>query len=111
MKRYIRTDSIYGESRIADNLNEIEQMLKGMRYFISDDNSYIDVILPSGFTESTLMSEGMLGKWFEDHGYNVSFRTGDYEYTTKPEITNYRSMEKRKGHTAFLRNRCIMTIR
>ena len=105
MKRYIRSSS-----RIQDNMYELENRLSGLKYFVGSDGSYIDVILPKGYTEETLMSEGMLGRWFEDHGYNVSFRTGDYEYETQPEIINHRSMEKRKGHTAFLRNRCIMTV-
>lgn len=105
MKRYIRSST----NRIQDNLYEIEQMLGRLKYVVDGDE--IRVALNSTDTEELLMSEGMLGRWFADRGYDVSFTRGDFEYTTKPEWTNYRGIERSKGHKAYLRNRLIMTIR
>ena len=55
------------------------------------------------------MSDGMLGVWFRDNGFEVSFSRGDVEYQTKPAF-NVRSMRSEKGHKAFLRNRLILTV-
>ena len=60
-------------------------------------------------TEEELMSEGMLGRWFADHGFTVSWSRGDVEYMTKGEF-NTRSMTKYKGRKANLRNRLIGTF-
>jgi len=74
-----------------------------------DENHKIIIPFPKGTTEEELMSDGMLGKWFVDNGFDISFETGDYEYATKGEF-NPRSMTKYKGRQAFLRDRLIATI-
>lgn len=75
---------------------------------IDTENHIIEI--PFGYSdkEETLMEEGMIGKWFADNGFNVSFRKGDYEYQTKGEFNSI-AMLKTKGHTAYLRNRLILT--
>ena len=81
--------------------------LKGATF--DDKNHKIVIPFPKGTTEEELMSDGMLGKWFVDNGFDISFETGDYEYTTKGEF-NTRSMIKYKGRQAFLRDRLIATV-
>lgn len=75
------------------------------------ENHVIIIPLYSNSTEEELMSDGMLGAWFRDNGFDVSFSRGDVEYQTKPQWTNYRGMQRSKGHTAYLRNRLILTAR
>ena len=50
----------------------------------------------------------MLGRWFADNGFDVSFEKRDVEYTTKGDF-NVRSMIRYRGRTAYLRNRLVMT--
>lgn len=73
------------------------------------DNHKIIIPFPSGVTEQDLMEPGMLGEWFKTKGFDISFRKGDMEYQTKGNF-NTASMRKEKGHTAYLRNRLIMTV-
>ena len=70
-------------------------------------NHVIIIPFSPGISEEFVMEPGMLGRWFADNGFNVEFSKGDVEYTTKPEWTNYRGLERSKGHKAFLRNRLI----
>ena len=72
------------------------------------DNHKIIIPFSSGVTEQDLMEPGMLGEWFKSNGFDISFRNGDVEYQTKGNF-NTASMRKEKGHTAYLRNRLIMT--
>ena len=106
MKRYIRSSAT---NRIQANLAEIEEMLGRLKYVVDDDE--IRVAFSASDTPESLMDEGMIGRWFADRGYDVSFHRGDFEYTTKPDWINYRGSIRSKGHTAYLRNRLIMTIR
>ena len=73
------------------------------------ENCTIVIPFPSGVTEQDLMEPGMLGEWFKSNGFDISFRKGDVEYQTKGNF-NTASMRKEKGHTAYLRNRLIMTV-
>lgn len=102
---------IYSSNRIEDNLFAIESQLKGLKYNISPDKDEIEIAMPPGAREDELMQEPMLGKWFADRGFDVSFRKGDFEYQTKPDWINYKAIRRSKPHTAYLRNRLIMMIR
>ena len=70
------------------------------------------IIIPFGkdTTEEEVMGEGMLGKWFADNGFDITFSTGDIEYMTKGGWMNYSGWVKESGHKAYLRNRLIATI-
>ena len=109
MKRYIKSTS--STIRLSDIQSELEAMLKTRKYYNLDyDRNILEMPCSAGITESDMLAEGMLGDWFKQKGFNVSFRKGDFEYTTKPTWINYRGSVQSKGHTAYLRNRLIMTI-
>ena len=74
------------------------------------ENRIIKIPFGSSTTEADLMSEGMLGDWFKNHGFNVSFEKGDYEYTTQGEWINRRAWTRTAPKKAYLRNRLIMVI-
>lgn len=105
MKRYIKSSTIP-----ETTLNQAIKFAEGIKHSTVDLNNHI-IIIPFGSTstEDILMSEGMLGKWFADNGFDIKFSRGDYEYQTQGEF-NHRSLTKYKGHKAFLRNRLIATI-
>ena len=69
------------------------------------------IVIPfsRGVDQEELMQEGMLGKWFSDNGFNISFRTGDVEYTTQDSWMSYKGAIRQRGRRANLRNRLIMT--
>ena len=107
MKRYIRSS---GDIPYP-TLKEAMDMVKGFdRTEYDIDNHRIVVPLSPGITEDEIMQEGMLGPWFIDHGFDLSFTTGDFEYITKGTF-NTRAM-RREGASSkkYLRNRTIMTI-
>lgn len=109
MKRYIRANN--SAYKLSDIRSELEPILKSRKYYNLDyDNNVLELPLSVGITEEEMMEPGMLGDWFKQKGFNVSFRTGDFGYTTKPTWINYRGSVQSKGHTAFLRNRLIMTV-
>lgn len=109
MKRLVR--AAIEHPRLEDYAQEIKDQIRVFKQYNLDfENNLLDIPLPVGVTESDLMSSYGLGKWFEDLGFDVSFRKGDFEYTTKPEWINYRGMRRSKGHTSYLRNRLIMTV-
>ena len=106
MKRYIKSTTEISDA----TLQQAVAMVKSNRQAVVDlANHSIIVPCSSGVTEEDLMSEGMMGRWFEDHGFDVSFSTGDFEYTTKDQF-NPRSMSRSSGHKSYLRNRLIMKI-
>lgn len=91
----------------------IDQAIKfanGFKGSVVDLNNHT-IIIPfsKDSTEEDLMSDGMLGKWFVDNGFDVSFEKKDVEYTTKDKFST-RSMNRTKGHSAYLRNRLVATI-
>ena len=109
MKRYIKFTT--SNIRLSDIRSELEPLLKSRKYYNLDyDNNVLEIPLSTGITEEEMLEPGMLGDWFKQKGFNVSFHTGDFEYTTKPTWINYRGSVQSKGHTAFLRNRLIMTV-
>ena len=105
MKRYVKANTI-SKDILQKAIGFAES---NKRSKIDLQNHIIQIPASAGVTEDLLMEDGMLGKWFVDNGFDVSFEVGDFEYTTKGEF-NVRSMRKSRGHTAYLRNRTIMTI-
>ena len=105
MKRYIKSSGI--STSVLDQAVKFAEGFKGAT--IDVDNHLIVIPFSSNSSEDELMSEGMLGKWYVDHGFDISFNRGDLEYQTKGEF-NSRSMTKYRGHKANLRNRLIATI-
>ena len=77
---------------------------------IDTENHIIEIPFGSSVTKEDLLSEGMLGEWYKNNGFDISFRKGDYEYQTKGNWLNYRARTRSKGHTAYLRNRLILTV-
>lgn len=73
------------------------------------NNHKIVIPFSKDSTEEDLMSEGMLGKWFIDNGFNIEFTRGDMEYTTQDKF-NSRSMNRTRGQKAYLRDRLIGII-
>lgn len=73
------------------------------------NNHKIVIPFSKDSTEEDLMSEGMLGKWFIDNGFNIEFTRGDMEYNTQDKF-NSRSMNRTRGQKAYLRDRLIGTI-
>lgn len=109
MKRYIKAAS--SNIHLSDIRSDLEALLKGRKYYNLDyDNDILEIPCSAGITEDEMLEDGMLGDWFKQKGFNVSFRKDDFEYTTKPTWINYRGSVQSKGHTAYLRNRLIMTI-
>ena len=104
MKRYIKCAEIP-----KSTLLQAIDFAEGFKGSVVDTENHI-IMIPfySSSTESELMSEGMLGRWFADNGFDVSFEKRDVEYTTKGDF-NARSMIRYKGRTAYLRNRLVMT--
>lgn len=74
------------------------------------DNHRIVVPLSSGTTEDDVMSEGMLGSWLAENGFNLSFTVGDFEYLTKGTLNTRAMRREGAGNKRYLRNRTIMTI-
>ena len=56
-----------------------------------------------------LMSEGYLGAWFKERGFEPEIYVADYAYTTKPTYDSH-SCTTYRGHTAYLRNRVTIRI-
>lgn len=93
------------------DLKTAVELVKSNSYAKIDLQNHI-IVYPcsAGISEQDLLDEGMLGKWFIDHGFNVEFDVRDYEYKTKGTF-NVRSMRKEgAGNTRYLRNRTVMTI-
>ncbi len=106
MKRMIRAS----KEITPQVLREVEDQIKLLRgSSIDRDNHIVTVVFPKGFSEDEAMEDGMLGSWFKDKGFNVSFSQGDYEYTTQDTWRNARGWNREKGHKAYLRDRLIMT--
>ena len=104
MKRYIKCAEIP-----KSTLLQAIDFAEGFKGSVVDlENHTIMIPFYSSSTESELMSEGMLGRWFADNGFDVSFEKRDVEYTTKGDF-NARSMTRYRGRTAYLRNRLVMT--
>ncbi len=107
MKRYVRSS----ETLSSTVLHQAIDMIKCFDHTEYDvDNHRIVVPLSPGVTEDELMQDGMLGKWFVDHGFNLSFTVGNFEYTTKGTFNSRAMRRENAGNTRYLRNRLIMTI-
>lgn len=106
MKKYIRSSEISND--VVSKAIKFADDFRGSQ--VDLENHSIVIPFHPGATEEELMSEGMLGAWFVDNGFNISFGYGDCAYTTKPTWTNCRGWVRAKGHTAYLRNRLIATI-
>ena len=106
MKLYIRS------SISPDIISQAENLIKSLKgSYVDRENHEIVVVFPPHATKEQVMDEGMLGKWFVDHGFDVSFEVKDVEYQTQGEWTNYRGWVREKPHTAYLRNRLVLTAR
>lgn len=79
-------------------------------HIIDESNHTIIIPFNKGITEQDVMDDGMIGKWFIDNGFHVSFEIRDFEYTTKDTWINYKGFTRSKGHKATLKNRLIATI-
>ena len=77
---------------------------------IDVENNIFVFAFDKGVTEEDVMADGMLGKWFVDNGFNVSFEVRDFAYDTKGGWINYRGAVKGSGRVAYLRNRLVATI-
>lgn len=104
MKKYIRC-SISND--VLKQAIAFAEDFKG--HNIDLDNHIITIPFSSTSTEELPMSDGMLGRWFQENGFDISFHRGDVEYTTNGNF-NVRSMRKERGRTAYLRNRLIATV-
>lgn len=89
---------------------------KAVEFAESHKGSVIDldghkIVIPfsKDSTEEDLMSDGMLGKWFIDNGFDISFEKRDVEYVTKDKFS-VRGMNRTKGHKANLKDRLVGTI-
>ena len=104
MKQYIRSTTI------SDSvLNQAVDFARGFKGNTVDLYNHLIVIpFESGATVDDLMSDGMLGAWFQDNGFDISFEVKDVQYITKGTF-NPRSMTKYAGKVAYLRNRLVMT--
>lgn len=92
-------------------INEALDFVKGKKGVSIDLNLHrIEYPIDKGLTEEDFMSPGMLGRWFEDNGFNVTFKRSDVEYTTKDSWMNYRGSVRSKGHKAYLRDRLVAEI-
>ena len=105
MKRYIR--SSVNSDMIAKAI-DFAKDFKGA--IIDSDNKHIEIPFSSSSTEEDLMSEGMLGRWFADNGFDIHFEKKDVEYITQDTWRNARGWNREKGHTAYLRNRLVGII-
>ena len=93
-----------------NTLNEAIDFVKNRKGVSIDiENKVIVVPFSSDMSEEVLMGKGMIGEWFEQNGFNISFERRDVEYTTKPRWINRKGMSMSDGHKAFLRNRLVMT--
>ena len=99
------------ESNLPDEvIRKAAEFAKGFKGSKIDlDNHIIVIPFSKDSTEEDLMSEGMLGKWFSDNGFDIEFTRGDLEYTTQDKF-NSRSMNRTRGQKAYLRDRLIGTI-
>lgn len=104
MRRYIRSSHSISDSVIKQAV-EFAEGFKGSR--IDIENHVIEIPFSSNSTEADLMSESMLGKWFKDNGFNVSFERKDVEYNTQGTWRNARGWNRESGHKAYLRNRLV----
>jgi hypothetical protein len=104
MKRYIRCTEI--PKSTLDQAVEFAEGFKGSTVDLANHR----IVIPFGpdSTVEFVMDDGMLGKWFADNGFDISFEKRDVQYLTKGEF-NTRSMIKYKGRPAYLRNRLVMT--
>lgn len=65
---------------------------------IDIENNKMVLPMPKGITEAEMMEDGMMGKWFADNGFTISFKICDFAY------------QPRYRHTSYLRNRLVMTV-
>lgn len=106
MKRYIRASSIS-----ADTLKQAVEFAKSFKGYQIDESNHIIVIpLARGLSKETFMKSGMIGDWFLQNGFDISWSHGDVEYITQPEWRNSRGWNRASGHKAYLRDRDIATI-
>ena len=107
MKRYIRATTI-PDDVVKQAISYLEG--SGDKGSVFDiPNHRMEIVWYKGATEDKIMEEGCMGDWLRQRGFNLSFEVKDVPYTTKPtydahSATNYR------GHTAYLRNRLVMTV-
>lgn len=107
MKRYIRAADIPDD--VVNHARDLLESRADKGSTIDIPNHRMEIVWFKGATESGLMEEGMMGDWLKQHGFDLSFEIKDVEYTTKGTF-NPRSMSKYRGHTAYLRNRLVMTV-
>lgn len=111
MKRYIRASTI-PDDIIKTAISYASSGDKGT--IIDRDNHRIDFVCSKGVSESFIMEEGMLGDWYAKNGFDVSFDVKDVPYDTKARTKEgYRFGalgSNIPSHTAYLRNRLVMTI-
>jgi len=82
--------------------------LKGYQADVNEH--WIFAPMEKGLTAEDMMQEGMLGSYFKEAGFTVSFEKKDVEYMTKGSWRNYRGWDREEGHKAYLRNRICMTL-
>jgi len=107
MKRYIRSSGDISYTLLKQAMDMVK-CFDHTEYDI--DNHRIVVPLSPGTTKDDIMQEGMLGSWFVDHGFELSFTTGDFEYLTKGTLNTRAMRREGAGNKRYLRNRTIMTI-
>ena len=106
MKRYIRGTIL--DKDIIKQAVEFVRCFRGCHVDIP--NCTIVVPLDAGMSKEQFMAEGMLGDWFIQHGFDISWSHGDHEYETQPEWRNSYAWNRNKGRKAYLRDRDIATI-
>ena len=100
-------------TRISNSVvSQAVQLVRPFTHAVVDmDNKEITIPFDKGITQDDVMQPGMLGAWFKDNGFSISFTKGDYEYTTKDKWRNARGWNVEKGHRAVLRDRLIGKVR
>jgi len=111
MKRYVRTNTI-PDDIIKTAIAYADNGDKGT--IVDKVNHRIEFVCCKGASESLLMTEGMLGDWYVKNGFNVSFEIKDVPYDTKARLRSgcrFGALGSNvPSHTAYLRNRTVMTI-
>ena len=107
MKRYIRSSDDISYALLKQAMDMVK-CFDHTEYDIA--NHRIVVPLSPRTTQDDIMQEGMLGKWFVDNGFELSFTTGDFEYLTKGTLNTRAMRREGAGNKRYLRNRIIMTI-
>ena len=95
------------EAAIRDAMFRLQDR-KG--YWADVNEHMIFAPMEKGITEEILMQKSMLGSYFKEAGFTVTFEKKDVEYMTKGSWRNYRGWDREEGHKAYLRNRLCMIL-